>query len=949
MDTTTSRRPWKLRAMTGTRYSEVFADELGRFTGGRVSIHLREGARPVFMRARPLAYALREPVERALEQLVSDGVLTPVDRSDWATPIVPVVKKDGNIRICADYKLTLNKVLDVDRYPLPRVEDLLPRLHGGEYFSKIDLSQAYAQFVLDDTCNCTVINTHKGLFRYNRLVYGLASSPGIFQRKLEQLFGHIPFVGVFLDDIIISGRDSHSHFENLCKVFEILKSSGLKVKKEKCSFFAESVTYLGYVVSKKGVHTCPDKVKAITNTPAPTNVSELRSLLGMVMYYGKFVRNISFILAPLYELLRSGVRFVWTENCDKAFREVKRLLISSEVLVHYSPDLPLILTTDASSLGVGAVITHTTQHGERPIAYASRSLTKAERAYSQIEREALAIIYGVKKFHQYLYGRHFTLRTDHKPLTSIFGSKAGIPIMAASRMQRWGVLLSGYTYNIEYVPSAKNNADALSRLPLCYSEVSPVNEITYLNFVENFLPVTHNDVRKATAADTISSRLLIYTQAGWPNQCTDETLKSYFVRRNEIYCENNCLMWGYRIIIPMSLRPQILQQLHSSHMGIVKTKSWARSYVWWPNIDADIEQLCRSCSTCALEMPMPQRAPPQLWPYIPQPWSRLHIDFLGPLHGLTYFVVIDSTSKWLEVFQMTRTTAGAVVKTLRELFARFGLPVEIVSDQGPPFTSSEFKNFLATNGIFQRYSPAYHPASNGAAENSVKLCKNVIRKAIIDKTDIDTALQTFLLTYRNTIHGTTGVTPAQILQRRSLRSRLDLLRCERAVTDSVRVQQRHQTDYAGGKLRHFEPGDPIWFRDYRNQQKWEKGSVVSNSDSRRMSVRESNGRQHTKHIDQIRRRSRMSDVPCSLEEENTKESNNSNSATNIKVADSTETVLNDEGGGIDSSEQGVAQQPKEIEGSPLNSRHLPNPLLPPLVQRPKRVRKPVQRFNFDPE
>ncbi|XP_059061516.1 uncharacterized protein K02A2.6-like [Achroia grisella] len=420
-----------------------------------------------------------------------------------------------------------------------------------------------------------------------------------------------------------------------------------------------------------------------------------------------------------------------------------------------------------------------------------------------------------------------------------------------------GVLLSGYTYNKEYVPSAKNNADALSRLPLCYSEVSPVNEITYLNFVENFLPVTHNDVRKATAADTISSRLLIYTQAGWPNQCTDETLKSYFVRRNEIYCENNCLMWGYRIIIPMSLWPQILQQLQSSHMGIVKTKSWARSYVWWPNIDADIEQLCRSCSTCALEMPMPQRAPPQSWPYIPQPWSRLHIDFLGPLHGLTYFVVIDSTSKWLEVFQMTRTTAGAVVKTLRELFARFGLPVEIVSDQGPPFTSSEFKNFLATNGIFQRYSPAYHPASNGAAENSVKLCKNVIRKA------------------------TSGVTPAQILQRRSLRSRLDLLRCERAVTDSVRVQQRHQTDYAG--------------------------------------------------------------------EENTKESNNSNSATNIEVADSTEIVLNDKGGGIDSSEHGVAQQPKEIEGSPLNSRHLPNPLLPPLVQRPKRVRKPVQRFNFDPE
>ncbi|XP_063632017.1 uncharacterized protein K02A2.6-like isoform X2 [Cydia splendana] len=159
-----------VKTVTSSRFSEVFADGLGRFTGGKVSIHLRADARPVFLRARPLAYALREPVERALEQLVRDGVLTPVDRSDWATPIVPVVKKDGNIRICADFKLTLNRVLEVDRYPLPRVEDLLARLHGGERFSKIDLSQAYAQFELDESKKYTVINTHKGLFMYNRLV-----------------------------------------------------------------------------------------------------------------------------------------------------------------------------------------------------------------------------------------------------------------------------------------------------------------------------------------------------------------------------------------------------------------------------------------------------------------------------------------------------------------------------------------------------------------------------------------------------------------------------------------------------------------------------------------------------------------------------------------------------------------------------------------------------------
>lgn len=396
-----------------SRYCEVFADGLGRFTGGKVHIRLREGAQPVFMRARPLAYALREPVERALHQLVQDGILTPVTRSDWATPIVPVVKKDGNIRICADYKLTLNKAIEVDRYPLPKFEDLLTRLNGGERFTKIDFSQAYAQFELDESKKYTVINTHKGLFRYNRLVYGLSSSPAIFQRHLEELFADLPHVGVFLDDVIITGPTTSTHLDTLHKVFSRLQQYGLKVKREKCSFFAKEVVYLGHVISKDGVRTCQDKVEAILKTRRPENVSELRAFLGMVNYYSKFVQNVSTILAPLYNLLKANVKFRWTTDCSEAFEKIKEQLAGSDVLVHYSPQLPLILTTDASTVGVGAVLAHRTPDGERPIAYASRSLTAAERAYSQIDREALGIIFGVRKYHQFLYGREFILRTDH--------------------------------------------------------------------------------------------------------------------------------------------------------------------------------------------------------------------------------------------------------------------------------------------------------------------------------------------------------------------------------------------------------------------------------------------------------------------------------------------------------------------------------------------------------
>ncbi|XP_045452661.1 uncharacterized protein K02A2.6-like [Melitaea cinxia] len=923
-----------------SKYCEVFAEGLGRFTGGAASIHIREGARPVFMRARPLAYALREPVERALEQMVRDGILTPVERSDWATPIVPVMKKDGNVRICADYKLTLNKVIEIDRYPLPRTEDLLARLHGGELFTKIDLSQAYAQIELDDSKKYTVINTHKGLFMFNRLVFGLSSSPGIFQKRLEQLFSDLPYVGVFLDDIIITGRNNQEHVENLHKVFERLKVSGLKVKKDKCEFFQESICYLGHVINKRGIHTNPEKVKAIVNTPAPTTVSELRSFIGMVMYYAKFIKNVSTILAPLYNLLRANVKFIWTKECERAFHCIKEKLSSSEVLVHYSSDLPLILTADASGVGVGAVISHSTPEGERPIAYASRSLTAAERAYSQIDREALGIVYGIRKFHQYLYGRRFTLRTDHKPLTYIFGNKTGIPIMAASRLQRWAVLLAGYNYEIEYVSSQKNCADALSRLPQCGVTDKKIKESTYLNFVETFLPVTNDDIRTATSRDALLSKIVYYVHSGWPWTCPEgEEYKPYYNKRNEIYIDRGCLMWGYRVIVPAALRSVVLKQLHASHMGIVKTKGIARSYVWWPNIDVDVETVCRQCETCAAEAQAPPRAPPSPWTYDLRPWSRIHLDFLGPLGGKTFLILIDSSSKWLEIFEMPRMNATSVIKMVRATFARFGLPTEVVSDRGPPFTSHEFRDFLVRNGVRQSFSPVYHPSSNGAAENAVKLCKRVIKKAMREAVDVDAALQTFLLSYRNSVHSSTGESPSMLLQKRILRSRLDLLRGERAREDSVRDAQARQVQYAGGVPRNLHVGDQVMARGYGGNDKWLDGTIISREGSQRYIVESGNGQKFHRHIDQIKRKSRYSgrlssagegEVVAQPDDKDNLELNNGIPENCI--------------GGEDDN----GRADKQVDDLALNEPCSSNGCSPQSpLNRPKRQRKPVIRYGID--
>lgn len=926
-----------------SRYSEVFKDGLGRFTGGQVGFRLREGARPTFMRARPLAYALREPVERALDQMVRDGIITPVSTSDWATPIVPVMKKDGTIRVCADFKITLNKCLEVDHYPLPKVEDLLTKLHGGEKFTKLDLSQAYAQFELDESKKYTVINTHKGLFMYNRLIYGLASSPGIFQRKLEQLFADMPRVGIFLDDIIVTGVDTITHLKTLHEVFERLRRYGLRIKKEKCTFFADTVTYLGFVISKQGVHTCPEKVEAIKKAPTPTNIMELRSFLGLVMYYAKFVPNISTILEPLYRLLKKDVRYEWNAECQQAFYKVKHLLVSSKVLAHYAAELPLVLTTDASSVGIGAVISHICPGGEeRPVAYASRVLNTAERAYSQIEREALAIIYGVRKFHQYLYGRNFILRTDHKPLVTIFGDKTGIPVMAASRMQRWAIILAGYDYTIEYVRSQRNAADALSRLPVG-KEKKLNKECTYLNFIQHFLPITRENVRESTCKDNILTKVINFIRTGWPKDCKENDLKAYFIRRNELYLDRGCVVWGYRLVVPSKLRETVLRELHVSHLGIVKMKSLARSIVWWPGIDHDIETTCQECVTCGLEGTAPPKAPPKPWPYVTEPWSRLHVDFLGPFQSKTFLVIIDSTSKWLEVFLMPRTTASAVVKVLRTTFARFGLPKEIVSDNGPPFSSREYQEFMSNNGIKVTFTPVYHPASNGAAENAVKLCKRAIKKSIRDGIDLDEALQTYLMMYRNVEHSSTGESPAMLLQRRKLRTRLELLGEDRQVETRINKAQNRQVYHAGGSDRYFQVGDPVWARNYAGE-KWLDGTITDRVGSRNYVVGKEGGPFLKRHVDQIKKRRSsygVGEINSLPEPRSAVENSESEMVRDIGPEEQ------DLGTNLPESSAQESGPGEGIGTNPQLEVRVGNAGDNAPVNRPKRVIKPVRRYGFE--
>ncbi|KAL5481688.1 hypothetical protein EMCRGX_G021912 [Ephydatia muelleri] len=617
-----------------TKYEMVFNEGLGTVLGYEAKLVMKENAVPRFCKARPMPYAIKEKIEKELNKLVQEGILKPVELSEWAAPIVPVVKPDQSIRICGDFRLTVNQALETERYPLPKIEDILASLAGGERFTKLDLSKAYLQVQLDEASRkFMVINTHKGLFQYTRMPFGVSSAPSIFQRIMDSVLQGIPKV-MYIDDILITGSTDKERLETLEKVLYKLKEAGIHLNKDKCVFLQESVVYLGYKIDKNGIHPLAEKVEAVKNAPEPKNITELKSYLGLLTYYSRFLPRMATMLAQLYRLLQAKIPWNWTQKEKMAFENSKNLLLSAKVLVHFDPNKELILACDASSYGVGAVLSHKMSDGtERPIAFASRTLSSAEKNYSQLEKEGLACIFGVKRFHLYLYGRNFTIVTDHKPLLQLFDPQRGIPMQVSGRIQRWIMTLAVYKYKLVFKKTEEHgNADALSRLPMDgkqieEEEVIPTELVLLFESLKDS-PVDCSQVKHWTKKDPILSQVLQYILAGWPlhpPSGASQTLLSFWQRRMEL----------------------------STHDGY-----------------KDIEMLVSKCPQCQAARPSPPVAPLQPWSWPTRPWARLHIDYAGPVEGQMLLVVIDAHSKWIEVEVGKDATAEATIQRLRTIFSR---------------------------------------------------------------------------------------------------------------------------------------------------------------------------------------------------------------------------------------------------------------------------------------
>ena len=853
-----------MRHRVESSFPDLFGPGMGCFRDVKAHITLQPEASPKFVKARPVPFAMRDRVALELDRLEKEDVIEKVKHAEWASPVVVIVKSDGEtLRICGDYKATVNKVARIDHHPIPQVEELLARVSNCKYFTKLDLKHAYQQMELDeDTQEVLTINTIKGLYKFKRLPFGVSSAPAIFQRFMEQLLADISGVVVFFDDILIGAPDLETLEQRTREVCRRIQEAGGKLKSEKCEFGRTEVTFLGRVVNERGQSTMPEKVRAVENAPEPQNASQLKSFIGLVSYYQQFVPNLATVLVPLYELLRKGALWKWTVTRQRAFEKAKSLLASAGTLSHYDPSSPLVLTCDASAHGIGAVLAHVQPDGvERPVAFASRTLNSAERNYSQVEKEALACVFGVTKFHMYLYGLTFKLVTDHRPLLRLLGGHAEVPGHVSGRLTRWSLALAAYSYTIMYKEGKKLcNADALSRLPLSDvpSKVPESGDTVLLFKTLDSGPVSSADIARLTDHDPVLSTVRSYIIDGWPSEVPRD-YNSYLNRKLELSVASGCVKWRTRVIVPTAARQRILQELHEGHPGVERMKAVARSWVWWPGLDKDCEQLVCQCYSCQLHRQAPPKSPLQSLPWPDLPWQRVHIDYAGPFQGCMFLIVVDAYTKWIEVIKTSGCSSRTTVEALRPVFATFGLPEVVVSDNGPAFVSDEFANFLGRNGVAHHRVSPYHPESNGQAERAVRVVKEGLKK--MSDSFTTEKLYCFLLAYRSTPHTTTGESPAILMFGRELRNRLSQVKPtvhetkHPAVADKVVSQQIRQKQYhdRNTKERRLVADEPVLVQ-LKPLTPWLPGTVVRMLGPLSVDIKLEDGRRVQRHLDDVRAR-----------------------------------------------------------------------------------------------
>ena len=654
--------------------------------------------------------------------------------SPWASAIHVVTKSDGSFRPCGDYR-ALNAITIHDSYPMPLITDIMNRLAGSTCFSKVDLDKAFHQIpVHPEDIPKTAVITPFGLFEYVMMPFGLRNAAQSFQRHIDFVLKDVSSATAYLDDILIFSPDSDSHKRDVHAVLSKLNEYNLIVNLKKCSFFQEQVQFLGHLVSKSGVRPLPSKIEAISNLSLPKTVTALRSFLGAVNFYHRFIPQASSFLAPLSSLATGPKTSLisWTDSTTLVFNSVRDRLSNLVALKFYDPSLDLQLVTDASDVAIGAVLHQISSSGPEPIEFFSQKLNAAQCNYSAFDRELLAIHDAVKHFRNILDGRPFSIITDHKPLLYINTLKTPSP-----RQLRQITFLSEFNFSISHLSGKQNVvADFFSR-----PDISSI------------------------------SRLPLFSETPLESFAIPATDLSYFGDRakliNSAYYDIS-LPGSPRPILPVELRKKAFDSIHSlHHPGNKKSYELMHTRFVWPFMRRDIKDWCSKCVPCQSNKVNKHIRPAIIRFPTGNRFETLHIDLVGPLpmsQGKTYlFTMIDRKTRWVEAIPLASITASNIAKHLISTwFSRYGIPDHIITDQGTQFEGELFSTLSSTYGFKHIHTTAYHPQSNGMIERFHRSLKTSLRCLSI-KADWVTALPMVLLGWRNTVHSASGTSPAQLL------------------------------------------------------------------------------------------------------------------------------------------------------------------------------------------
>lgn len=706
--------------------------------------------KPVHSCPRRLSYREKQEVQVTLDDLLKKGIISMSD-SPYASPIVLVRKKNGQLRMCVDYR-ALNKITVRDRFPLPVIEDCLEYLGNKKYYTTLDLKNGFHQVPMhEDSKPLTAFVTPMGQFEYNFMPFGLANAPPKFQRIINGVlkkFIEDRKIVVYLDDIMIATEDLEEHKKILKEVLTTLAEAGLILNFEKCKFAYEEISYLGYVVNVMGVRPNDEHLQAIMEFPVPKNTKEVHCCVGLFSYFRKFVKDFSRIAKPLSQLTRKDAVFMWSDECMKAFEFLKLCLLTAPILCIFDPKKETELHTDASSKGFGAAIMQKQSDGLfHPVAFFSKCTSETESRYHSFELETLAIVYALRRFRMFLEGIKFTIITDCNSLTLTLNKKVINP-----RIARWALELENFEYKVRHRKGEQMaHVDALSR-------VLPVGVVDGSDIDLN--------IQISQSRDKVINELKDKLE----NQ--DVSVSGYVLENGLVFRVND--KNRRQLYVPAEWESNVMRLVHEKygHVGIEKCIMQIQKNYWFPYMREKLNKFIRNCLKCIYYSPDSRSNRRNLYSIkkVPEPFHTIHIDHFGPLPSLKskrkhVLAVVDSFTKFVKLYAVNGTSTKESWCALKKYFEAYSRPVRIYSDKGTCFTSAEFKRCLEEFNIKHVEASVASPQSNGQVERVNRVLKTMTAKMTepIDHSDWVKQLSNVEFSLNNTVHCTTKQTPSKML------------------------------------------------------------------------------------------------------------------------------------------------------------------------------------------